>query len=416
MTEIPEEKTTKKINRTRRKGDGGVQEYAPGKFRAFLDIGYENGKRKRKTFSGSSSTEVIKQLNKYKAEQLKGTLVADTKMTFKEYGERWLEIKQNRVKATTYESYEYICNYHVFPTIGNIRIQKLTTANLNDYFNKKLKDGLSACSVVKHRAVIHNILEMAVEEGIVAQNAAEKCMAITVRHPEAKALTPEEAQKLIEAARGIYEKHKGHGNKMYQIFHIVLVALATGFRRGEIMALRWDCLDKENGTITVKDNLVEVKGGTRLDTPKTPKSQRTVAVDSCVFEYLDELNDGKSDYIFHTKKGGFMTLSNVNRAFRALLVKSGFVDEENPEKSNEVRFHELRHTHATLLINKGIDFKVISDRLGHSNVTVTLNRYTHKVNETDRKAASLMTSILFDKKKEDERPAGEEVPNGPIAV
>lgn len=392
------EKQQRHIKRTRRKGDGGVYEYAPGKFRAFLDIGYENGKRKRKTFTGSSVADVIKKLNQYKAEQLQGTLVADNKVTFKEYAQRWLEMKQGKIKKTTYQSYKYICEYHLFPALGNIRIQRLTTATLNDYFNKKLKDGLSTSSVLKHRAAIHSILELAVEEGIVPQNVSSRCMSISLRQPEMRALTPEEAQKLIETAREIYEKYKGQGNKMYQIFHIALVALATGFRRGEIMALRWNCIDEERSTITVKENAIEIKGGVRLDTPKTERSQRTIAVDPVVIEYLKELKGEHEDgngFIFHTKKGGLMTLSNVNRAFKRLL---------NIADLKGIRFHDLRHTHATFLINKGIDFKVVSERLGHSNVTVTLNRYTHKVNETDRQAAHLMASMLL----KNERPAGSE--------
>lgn len=387
---MTEEKTTKKINRVRRKGDGGVQEYAPGKFRAFLDIGYENGKRKRKTFTGSSPTEVIKLLNKYKAEQLKGTLVADNKMTFEEYAKRWLEIKEKAVKTNTYESYEYICNYHVFPAFGKTKIQKLTTPNLNDYFNKKLKEGLSTASVVKHRATIHGILQFAVQEGVVSHNVCDKCMPITIRHKETRAMTPEEAQRLLETAREIYVKHKGHLNKFYQIFHVVLLALVTGLRRGEILALRWDCIDKDELTLTIKENLVEVKGGVKIDTPKTEKSKRVVAIGQDVVDYLYELDDGKSDYVFHTRTGGLMTLSNVNRAFRALLKEA---------KIEGIRFHDMRHTHATLLITNGLDFKAVSERLGHSDVRVTLNRYTHVIKETDRKAASLATGLLLKKQE-----------------
>lgn len=400
--EIPESesKEPKKINRTRRKGDGGVQEYAPGKFRAFLDIGYEDGKRKRKTFTGKSPSEVIKLLNKYKADQLKGTLVADNKTTFKEYASRWLEMKEgggdpnNGLKATTLQSYKYITNYHVYPELGSLRIQKIDTSKLNDYFTKKLKNGLSACSVVKHRALIHSVFELAVKEKVVPSNPVKHCMDIQVRHPEAKALTEEQVRKLMTTARDIYEKHKGHGNKMYQIFHIVLVALATGFRRGEILALTWDCINEDDNTITVKKNLIEVKGGAKLDTPKTEKSKRTIAVDKSVIEYLKELKDDKSNFIFHTKSGNHMTLSNVFRAFK-LLVKQAGLDPQ------EVRLHDLRHTHATLLIRNGIDYRAVSERLGHSNVTVTLNRYTHTVTETDRKAASLMTNMMFEEPKQE---------------
>ncbi|SHJ57272.1 tyrosine-type recombinase/integrase [Propionispora hippei] len=401
--ELQEEKTTKKINRTRKKGDGGVQEIAPGKFRAFLDIGTETvvidgkvkTKRKRKTFTGKSQTEVIKMLNKYKAEQLKGNLVADSKTTFAEYIQRWMDMREDNIKATTKRGYKYMTEYHIIPSLGSMRIQKITVANLNDYFKKKLKEGLSACSVVKHRALIHSVFELAVTENAVQSNPVPRCMEILVRHPEAQALTEEQIKALMSTAREVYEKHKGHGNKMYQIFHLVLTALATGFRRGEIAGLTWDCLNETENTITVKQNLIEVKGGARLDTPKTVKSQRTIAVDPSVIQYLKELDDGKSDFIFHTKTGNHLTLSNVHRAFKLLVKQAGL--------PKETRFHDLRHTHATLLINKGIDYKAVSERLGHSNVSVTLNRYTHAVSGTDRKAANLMSSVIFESENTSEQ-------------
>lgn len=391
-----ENNTKKTINRTRRKGDGGVQEYAPGKFRAFLDIGYEDGKRKRKTFTGTSVKEVIKKLNEYKAEQQKGQLIADSKTTFKEYAERWMSLREDNIKATTKRGYKYMTEYHIYPEIGSVKIQKLDTARLNDYFRKKQKEGLSACSVVKHRALIHSIFELAIAEKAVLSNPVKYCMDINVRHPEAQALTVEQVKTLMTTARDVYVTHRDHGNKMFQIFHIVLVALATGFRRGEIMALTWDCIDEEASTITVKQNLVEVKGGSFLDTPKTEKSQRTIAVEQSVIEYLKELKDGKAwpkdkntYFLFHTKSGNHMTLSNVHRAFK-LLVKQAGLDPKT------TRFHDLRHTHATLLINQGLDYKAVSERLGHSNVSVTLNRYTHRVTETDRKAATIMNNLMFD--------------------
>lgn len=395
-----QENTTKKINRTRRKGDGGVQEYSPGKFRAFLDIGYEDGKRKRKTFTGASVTEVVKKLNEYKAEQQKGTLVADSKTTFKEYAERWMSLREDTIKATTKRGYKYMTEFHIYPEIGSLRIQKIDTARLNDYFKKKMKEGLSACSVVKHRALIHSVFELAIAEKVVPANPVKYCLDINVRHPEAQALTVDNVKALMSTARDVYITHKDHGNKMFQIFHIVLVALATGFRRGEIMALTWDCVDEEACTITVKQNLVEVKGGSFLDTPKTEKSQRTIAVEKDVIEYLKEIKDGvawpkdnKTFFLFHTKQGNHMTLSNVHRAFK-LLVKQAGLDPKT------TRFHDLRHTHATLLINQGIDYKAVSERLGHSNVSVTLNRYTHRVSETDRKAANIMNNLMFEERVE----------------
>ena len=124
-----------------------------------------------------------------------------------------------------------------------------------------------------------------------------------------------------------------------------------------------------------------------------------------MIQYLKELNDGKSDFIFHTKTGNHLTLSNVHRAFKLLVKQAGL--------PKETRFHDLRHTHATLLINKGIDYKAVSERLGHSNVSVTLNRYTHAVSGTDRKAANLMSTVIFESEQTSEQRSQEGQNEGP---
>lgn len=387
----------------RPKGDGSIQEIAPGKFKVQLDLDRDAyGKRKRKSFTGSQR-ECVKKLNEWKGEQSKGTLIGNNVTRVSEFAKRWLETKQTQNKRTTYESYVYTVDYHIIPVLGKHKLQKLTTAHLNDYLKTKLKEGLSTASVVRQRAIIHNILKLAVQEGIVARNVADNCMSISVQREDTKTLSPEEITKLLDAAREVFERDKGKGNKFYQIYHIVLLALATGARRGEILALKWENIDFNRNTLAIKENLVEAKGGVHIETPKTKSSRRVIAVDAPVLQQLQELKEvndelttkptkdrpdkpqAKSEWVFCTRDGKPVTPSNMSRAWRDLLKDA---------EIEGIRFHDLRHTHATLLVANGTNIKTVSSRIGHTDVRVTLDLYSHALPEQDREAAEKMGSWL----------------------
>lgn len=383
----------------RPKGDGSVQQLAPNKFKIAITIGRDNqGKQVRKSFTGKTQGEVIKKLNEFKTEQVQGTLVRTDNIKLSEFIKRWLETKEGQTKKTTYESYVYTCDQHIIPTLGKLKVQKITTASLNDYIKSKLKGGLSPASITRQRAILHNILDLAVKEGIVPRNVAEHCMTIKLEREETKTLSPEDITNLLNVAKDIYERDKGKGNKFYQIYHIVLIALATGARRGEILALRWSNIDLEKNTIAIKENLVEVKGGILIETPKTKTSRRVIAIDPKVLEQLDELREvnrilyekkfdsDEPGYVFYTRYGNPITPSNMSRAWRDLIAETGM---------EGIRFHDLRHTHATLLVASGTNIKTVSSRIGHNDTRITLDLYSHALPEKDREAAEKSGGWLF---------------------
>jgi integrase len=168
------------------------------------------------------------------------------------------------------------------------------------------------------------------------------------------------------------------------MYHIVLIALATGARRGELLALKWDNINFVNNTITIKENLVEVKGGVQIHSPKTKASRRTIAVHPSVLAQLEELRS-ESDWVFHTGNGKQLSPSNVSHSYQRLLGEANLPN---------IRFHDLRHTHATLLIANGHNIKTVSARIGHTDIKITLNLYAHALPEQDREAADKIGAWL----------------------
>lgn len=375
----------KMVRKRRPKGDGSVQKLANGRYKIQIDIGIDGkGNRTRKTFTGRTQAEAITKKNQYLVEKEKGTLIKSNTSKLSEFITRWLSIKEAQTKIKTYESYVSICDLHIIPTLGMHKVQKITTAQINDYIATKLKSGLTPATVLRHKAILHNMLDLAVREGIIIRNVVTHCNPIKKREREKRPLTPEETSKILAAARSIYEEDNGKGNRFYQLYHILRTALTTGMRRGEILALKWENIDTENNTITVKENVVEVKGGLRLESPKTEKSRRVVQVSSNLLKQLEELQSS-SEFVFHTRDGNLLAPSNVCRAYRKLLKGLGI---------GGTSFHSLRHTNATRGREAGQDIKVISERLGHSNVATTIRIYNHTSTEEHRKAAEQLDAMF----------------------
>lgn len=386
-------KEQKEAKKRRPKGDGSIQQLGPNRYKIQIEAGYDaKGNRLRKTFTGATKREVIDKKNQYLNEKKQGTLTRTSTCKMSEFITRWLSIKEGKTRKNTYRAYVFLCDKHITPALGMHRVQNLKTAHVNDFIAAKRKEGLAPSSIQKLKALLHGILDLALKEGLVARNVVDNCDTITGETKTSiRPLTDEEMEKLLEVSRGVFEADKGKGNRFYLIYHIILLALATGARKSELLALKWDSIDTVRNTILIKESVVEVKGGIDINVPKTRTSRRVVSVDEEVLSALEELRglrDTESEYIFCTREGSPLMPSNVGRAFRGVLEDAGL---------KGVRFHDLRHTHATHLVSGGLNFKMISERMGHADTRTTLNLYTHSLPEQDREAAKLMGSKLIKK-------------------
>lgn len=368
----------------RPKGDGSLQRLSKDRFRVQITVGYDqDGRQIRRSYTGKSQNEAVRKLNELKAEQTAGRLVPASNTTFSEFADRWLQTKQCHTKAKTYSSYEHAVHKHLTPAFGHYKLQKLTTAQINDYFSLKSRSGLSAATLRQHRAVLHGIMLLASTEGLITQNPVKLATSLPQTRHQYNILTGDEISRLLNAAR---QRRPKPGARLNCLYYIILLALATGLRRGELLALRWANIDLKANTIDIRENLVEIAGKQVLDTPKSANSRRTISVDRQVLSVLRELWQNDNGPLFRSANGGYIPFSTLGRLFRQLLKQA--------EINKPLRFHDLRHTHVTHLLAEGYDLKMISKRIG-DDVRTALYIYAHALPEKDRTAAEFIGKKLF---------------------
>src|SRR6266566_5962296 len=328
--------------------------------------------RKRRFVYGKTRKEVQEKLQAALKELQQGiVLEGNAKQTLGQFLTDWVENSQKQnVRPRTYERYEEIVRLHIVPVLGRHRLQKLSAQHVQAFYTKKLNEGLSASTVGIFHNVLHKALDTAVRWGLVPRNV---CALISPPHAEGfeiQPLTMEQAHLLLTAARG------------HRLEALFVLALATGMRRGELLALKWQDINFAAGTLQVRRILTHMpaklngKGGYVEAEPKTEKSRRNIAIASFALEQLkqhrmrqleEELKAGlawkDNDLVFSSTVGGHLHTSRILFAqFKQLLKEAGLPD---------IRFHDLRHSSATMLLSLGVHPKVVQEILGHSQISMT---------------------------------------------
>jgi len=381
--------TDKKKSPTKKrrpKGDGSIQKLAKDKYKIQITIGYDQaGRQIRKSFTGKTQREVIAMLNQFKSEQQLGTLVAPTAITMRDYIARWLASKKINVKAKSYSTYKFSCEKHIIPTLGDLKIQKISTSILNDYFVAKATAGLALASLAQHRAILSGIMTLALSEGIIGINPVTLVSSIPKTRARQVVLSDEQMRKLLDVARNYKSVRQDMG--LHCIYHILLLALATGMRRGELLALQWRDIDLTHNILSIVDNLVEIEGKQVLGTPKSNNGVRSFSVEPKVLQVLKaELWTPKEGLVFQKGEGMYISFTNLTSAYKRCLVLAGI--------PREVRLHDLRHTHVTHLLSNHYDVKLVSQRIGDDPKTV-MNTYAHVMPHKDKEASEFMGAKLF---------------------
>lgn len=358
----------------RSKGEGSVTEYRKGHFRAFLDLGKDpdTGKRIRKSFTGKTKAEVISKLNKAKYEKQEGLLVINKETPLSLFCKHWLAVKQPNVRESSYAVYEHLVKTFISPTIGKKAVSAIGLIELNEFFSRLQ---MAQASKVRLKAVLHGIFKLAVKEQLIASNPMELLDPIKNPQKEIKALTVAEVKTLLSTAKAFMP-----------FYYIIKLTLETGMRRGEILALHWSDIDFKTNTVSIKRNLQVIDGLHKIGEPKTQRSKRTISVSPGTLKELLSIKKEDNDIIFSNAGGNYMDTRRFSYTFKKIIKEAGL--------RPDIRFHDLRHTNATLLIAKGINMKTVSERLGHSSITITMDRYTHGVQEEDQKAAKVIDDLL----------------------
>jgi integrase len=338
-------------------------------------ISLENGKRKY--FYGKKRQEVHDKIQEALKEKSQGTLVTDSQQTIAQYLEGWLEYTvKDSVRPRTYERYEQHVRLHLVPMLGKVKLQSLTPQHVQMLKSKKLKEGLSPKTVGAIQGALHKALDDAVKLGLLARNVCDAVSPPREEEKEIRSLLPSQIYRLLEAAK----------DHPYEALFVL--ALGTGMRRGELLGLKWQDINFAEGTLQVRRTLSRVPTAMRNGgplfveaEPKTKRSRRSIVLPSFVLEALqkhkilqEELRRKASDawedhdYVFCTAFGKCLHQNTVAHQFKMLLKKAGLPD---------MRFHDLRHSAATLLLSLGVHAKVVQEILGHSQISMTMDIYSH---------------------------------------
>ncbi len=364
-------------------GEGSIYQRKDGRWAAAITL--EN--RKRRTFYGETRREVQEKLKKALHEQQQGMLAIGPQQTLKTYLNHWLEqVCKLTMKPNTYKGYRSVVNCHLIPSLGHIKLQSLTVEHLQAFFAQRQKR-LKPKTLAFIHSALNSALSNAVKWGLVWRNVASLVSLPHVERYEAQVLTVDQARTLLEVARGS------------RLDVLLLVALTTGMRRGELLALRWDSVDFEKRVLYVRRTVTWISEFGYVESePKTKASRRKIALPDVVIEALKEHQERQKQarieagdkwqeqgIVFCNIYGGFFNPGHAWYLFKKLLRKAGLPD---------VRLHDLRHSVATVLIAAKVDLKTVQELLGHSSIAVTADIYAHVVPEMQQEIVDKMDDLF----------------------
>ncbi len=370
---------------TRRRGnnEGTVYQRPNGRWVGMISL----PEGKRKAFYGRTRDEVQGKMTEEKHARNLGTAAASRTMSVGAYLDQWLEgTAKPSVRPNTYHGYEVQVRVHIKPTLGRIPLDRLEPAHVQALINAKLKEGLSPKTVHYMYSTLRNALNQAVRWEYVTRNVAAVVGGPRMERYEIQPFTREEAHKFLAAVKG---------NRLEALY---TVALTMGLRQGEALGLRWRDVDLDVGSIRVNKQLQRIDRKYQLTELKTSRSRRTLVVPAAILGSLRQHKEGQdaerraageawrdTDLVFARRWGYPLSSSVVTHRFQELLERIGL-----PRR----RFHDLRHSCATLLLAQGVSPRVVMEILGHSQISLTMNTYTHVLPELRQDAADRMSDLI----------------------
>lgn len=422
------------MKKRRGRGEGTIVQRADGRWMASVDLGWQDGRRKRKAVYGATRREAADRLTGVLRAVQQGAALPDERVTVEQFLGRWLTQKRTTMRPRAWATYEQAVRLYVAPGLGKWTLARLRPMHLQHWMGDLRDKGISPRTIGYARVVLRGALNQARKWEMVNQNVA--ALVDPPRHTpkEIQPLNPEQARALLASAR------------THRLGGLLSVATALGLRLGEALGLRWRDVDFEAGTISVRQAIersggdsatrralaasrlavrkqivalpkrsperrhlretlegLQVKWRTvrtklRITEVKSVRSRRTIHMPGVVITALkahrtrqleERLAAGArwedTRLVFTSPLGTAMDSRNVTREFHALL---------DAAKLPSIRFHDLRHTAATLLLAQGVDPRTIMETLGHSQISLTLNTYSHVLPALQAEAAIKMNAIL----------------------
>jgi integrase len=370
--------------RKRANGEGSIYRSGDGTWRGALSV----GSGRRRFFSGATREEVARKLAAAAADFNSGVPVPTGSQTVAAYLAGWLEGTRSSIKPGTWRRYEQYVRVHAVPAIGGVRLNGLTPQHLQNLYQDRLRAGSSPTSVHHLHAVLHRALVQAERWGLVARNVAGLVDAPRIPRKEQRVFSSDEVGCLLDTAADD------------DLEALYMMAVTTGMREGELLGLKWSDIDLDQGKVFIRRRVGRVYGeGMVFDETKTARSARCVLLAQAAIDCLRkhravqakrQLNLGSEwadlHLVFPNGTGRPIEGQNLlQRAFYPLLRRAGLPI---------IPFHNLRHTAATLLLERGTHPKVVSEMLGHTNISITMDLYSHVTETMQRTAADEMDRLL----------------------
>lgn len=398
-------------------------------------------KRTTYTPSETAPTKIEREVQSYaiafEERVKKGILLDGDSLTFNDFIEQWdKNFAIQNLSISTYECYKSLIRLYLADILGNIKMTKITALHMQNIYNDMFANNKSVGTIQKVHRVASNIFNHAVKWNVIEHNICKNTdLPRKQKKNEIHCFNIEQANTFLrileEPVTTTYSSHCRTINNtsysvdeytetrniplQFQIFYEI--ALLGGLRRGEIISLTWNDINTSNNTISISKSTACVKGNQYVKAPKTAAGYRTITLPRRVFDKLNKWHteqlhsslrlgnlwegyrgkDFDNNFIFIQETGKQMHLSTPTKRFKSILETYNKYVENDDDKLPVIRLHDLRHTSASLLISQNVDIRTISNRLGHSHTSVTLDIYSHAISELDEKASNALDSLINNK-------------------
>ena len=375
----------------RANGEGNLRKRKDGRWEGRYTAGRdpETGRAIYKNVLGKTQAEAKAKL-KQAIEEAKGLDAAKAgRYTVGQWMEVWFEhYAKVKVRPSSHQTYRGYIDNHIKPNIGKIPLEKLTSLELQKFYKKLLEKGRVDRLESKHQAkglspktvrnlhqIIASAMKLAKEQRLILADPTEGCALPRLEHREMQTLPVEQLQSFLREAKD---------SGMFELYYL---ELATGLRRGELLGLKWEDIDLERGDLRVRRQIARINGEVVEAPLKTKNAYRTLPLAEDTVSILLEQKEkvGGSPWVFPSPTGGPISPDSVLHMLHRVLKRAGLP---------RIRFHDLRHTFATLALQNGVDVKTVSGMLGHFSVGFTLDTYAHVTTASQRQAAKTMGSVI----------------------
>jgi integrase len=345
------------------------------------------GRRRQKRVTATTKRECEEKLRALLDQADVGEVVTNEKLTVTGFAAQWLEAVEPSLRPSTFRRYADMLRVHILPQLGKRPLALLTPFDLQRFYANRLAYGLSSTSVHHLHVMLHRVLKQAERWGMVTRNVSSLVDAPRRTFPEITTWNLEQVNHFFTIA------------DQHDLAALWRLALLTGMRRGELLGLKWEDIDLDRGVLAVRRTMSRGKGGQwELGQPKTASGRRSIALPaSCVTvlrkqranQNVQRLRLGElwqdCGFVFTNRTGESLHVNSLGAAFKAVTATSGLP---------VIRFHDLRHTSATLLLAQGVHPKIVQERLGHADISMTLNRYSHVTPDMQRSAADMLDATF----------------------